>query len=336
MNVEEQQGSDQVAFMVQRTKPLHRHVVDRNEARNITAFQDLMAGGIAGSAGIVVGFPLDSIKVRMQMGTPVNTTVQLGGVASLFRGIGAPFATAALVNASIFCSYGKSTRLWDQYFENKNEPASLKAFACGTFTGIVSSFLLCPTEHVKVQLQTQEHTSTSGGGGGVGTRRGVVYKDSFDATRKIVANHGIAGLYRGLIATCCRQGPAFGIYFTSYGIIKEWGQQQHVFGNEWTACVFAGGTAGAISWGVVYPFDLLKSRIQALPLDASKKESSLEHTTRSVVKRGGWGALYRGLGITLVRAFPVNGIIFCVYEYSLTKLIGHDSTGEKHMTPEMV
>jgi solute carrier family 25 carnitine/acylcarnitine transporter 20/29 len=155
-----------------------------------------------------------------------------------------------------------------------------------------------------------------------------------DATRKIVANYGIAGLYRGLIATYCRQGPGFGIYFASYDTIKERGQQ--VFGNEWSACAFAGGTAGALSWGAVYPVNVLKSRIQALPLDASRTESSLGHIARSVVKRDRWKALYRGLGIILVRAFPVNGIIFCVYEYSLTKLIGHDSTGEKHMTPEMV
>jgi solute carrier family 25 carnitine/acylcarnitine transporter 20/29 len=326
MNIEDSDRkmvSSSAAFRVQRTKPMHRQIAEI-ETRNITAFQDLIAGGIAGSAGVVAGYPLDSMKVRMQMGTA--STVQFGGFASLFRGIGAPFATAALVNASIFGSYGKSTRVWDQYFENKNELGSFKAFACGTFTGIVSSFLLCPTEHVKVQLQTQQHNN-------VGTR--AVYRDPLDATRKIVANHGITGLYRGMIATCCRQGPGFGIYFASYDTLKEQGQQ--VFGNEWSACVFAGGTAGALSWGVVYPVDLLKSRIQALPLDASRTESSLGHIARSVVERGGWRALYRGLSITLVRAFPVNGIIFCVYEYSLTKLIGRDSTAEKHMmTPEMV
>jgi solute carrier family 25 carnitine/acylcarnitine transporter 20/29 len=102
------------------------------------------------------------------------------------------------------------------------------------------------------------------------------------------------------------------------------------------ACLFASGIAGVLSWGVVYPVDVLKSRIQSLPLDTSRTESSLDDIARSVVKRDEWKALYRGLGITLVCAFPVNRIIFCVYKYYLTKLIGHDSIGEKHMTPEMV
>ncbi len=134
------EGSDQImasssaAFLEQR-KLLHRHIV-ANETRNIAVFQDLIAGGIAGSFGVVVGYPLDSIKVRMQMGTA--STVQFGGVASLFRGIGAPFATAALVNASIFCSYGKSTRLWDQYFENKKELASFKMPSTETTMPIVA------------------------------------------------------------------------------------------------------------------------------------------------------------------------------------------------------
>ena len=74
----------------------------------MTAFHDLVAGGIAGSASIVVGHPFDTVKVRMQVAKPK-------GAVSLstrdFLGLAAPLYTAALVDAVIFAAYGSSARI---------------------------------------------------------------------------------------------------------------------------------------------------------------------------------------------------------------------------------
>ena len=86
----------------------------------ITAVHDLIAGGVAGSASVIVGHPFDTIKVRMQVAPSASSAAGMsaaatsfGGVSSLFRGIGAPLSTAAVVNAIIFASYGATSRLWD-------------------------------------------------------------------------------------------------------------------------------------------------------------------------------------------------------------------------------
>jgi solute carrier family 25 carnitine/acylcarnitine transporter 20/29 len=97
----------------------------------------------------------------------------------------------------------------------------------------------------------------------------------------------------------------------------------------------AGGVAGSFAWAVVYPVDLIKSRIQSLPLHTPSSERSLWYVTKKVVQTGSWSALYRGLGITLVRAFSVNGIIFPIYEVTLAMLTNADVLG-RHVTPEMV
>eukprot|EP00804_Cyclotella_cryptica_P026855 CCRYP_019895-RA/>CCRYP_019895-RA protein AED:0.30 eAED:0.32 QI:0/0/0/1/1/1/2/0/342 len=84
----------------------------------VTALHDLIAGGVAGSASVVVGHPFDTIKVRLQTsssGSGGSSTA--GGIRSLFTGMGAPLSTAAIVNAIIFASYGSSTRLWEDVFE---------------------------------------------------------------------------------------------------------------------------------------------------------------------------------------------------------------------------
>ena len=39
-----------------------------------------------------------------------------------------------------------------------------------------------------------------------------------------------------------------------------------------------------------------------------------------LVNEHGWRYMFRGLGVTLARAFPVNAIIFPVYEFVLIQL----------------
>lgn len=306
------------------TSPLHHDGnVPVSATETSDAVNDLIAGGIAGSAGIAVGHPFDSIKVRMQMmasGSVGNggsaaaaissTGSEYGKITTLFRGIGAPVAMAALVNASIFTTYGESSRLWERYAGQYDSNTVSKQIVCGGFTGIVSSFIICPTEHVKVRLQTQRH------GGN------VVYRNSFDAAKRILASHGATGLYRGFASTCLRQAPGFAAYFGTYDELKAYGQSYFGEDHLWMASIMAGGVAGSLSWAVVYPVDLVKSRIQALPLTATSAERAFLNIAERVVKQQGWASLYRGLGITVLRAFPVNGIIFPTYEVTSAMLNG--------------
>jgi len=78
--------------------------------------------------------------------------------------------------------------------------------------------------------------------------------------------------------------------------------------------IAAGGLSGTLSWAIVYPLDLIKTRIQSLPHNCRARERGLVRVGSDVVRRHGWRALYRGFGITMMRAFPVNGIIFPTYE----------------------
>ena len=106
----------------------------------INAVHDLIAGGAAGSASVIVGHPFDTIKVRMQVAQPSATSAggmsgaatSFGGFSSLFRGIGAPLSTAAVVNAIIFASYGATSRLWDAiYHIPHNEDEEIHGVVAG-------------------------------------------------------------------------------------------------------------------------------------------------------------------------------------------------------------
>lgn len=294
----------------------------------VTALQDLISGGIAGSVSVLVGHPFDTVKVRLQtIVRSSSTTAAFGGFSSLYRGMGPPLSTAVVVNALIFSSFGESSRIWDECVHPK-EGSSLessnwkKTITCGSFAGLVQALLICPTEHIKCRLQVQH---------GAGCKDHI-FRGPMHAMDSILKSNGIVGLYRGLACTLWRDIPAFGLYFTIYDTIKDsvtaFSQRSIIQSNQrkkqpinsWAVSAFAGGCSGAFTWAFIYPFDVIKSRIQTLPIDTPIEKRRIQYIGRRIVLDHGWKCLFRGLGVTLLRAFPVNGIIFPVYEFTLMQL----------------
>mmetsp|Transcript_14729 Transcript_14729/g.31029 ORF Transcript_14729/g.31029 Transcript_14729/m.31029 type:complete len:368 (+) Transcript_14729:192-1295(+) len=334
-----------------------------NDSSEVTVLQDLVAGGIAGSASVIVGHPFDTIKVRLQTMSSASSSrngvlsASSGGFKSLFKGMGAPLSTAAAVNAIIFASYGSSTRLWENTFENgqhasnhgaktsdggviiqneesktMNQESFLKTFTCGSIAGTIQAFLICPMEHIKCRLQVQAAAATAASQ--------QLYKGPIDCGLSIVKEHGLfRGLYRGMGVTLWRETPAFGFYFATYDSCKERVENllksndgihpipSHA--HAWAASAFAGGVSGAWTWAIIYPFDVIKSKIQTSPLERHLQKG-MWTVGRDIVRKNGVRHLFRGLGVTLVRAFPVNAIIFPVYEFVLMQF-GHCNDKNLHM-----
>lgn len=310
---------------------------DEEGEGDVTFFQDLVAGGMAGCASVIVGHPLDTMKVRVQNSAPSASLLasiqEFGGASSLFRGMGAPLSAAAVVNAVVFSSYGVGSKLYDMYIvdpctyadlEQSHDPWQ-KSMSCGALAGLVQCVIICPMEHVKCRLQVQHGKGSADN----------LYKGPVSATRGIVRDHGLARLYQGWVATVSREIPAFALYFAVYDHMKdvvnrllvqkagsdyivETDSMHHT--HTWIASALAGGIAGSTTWGVVYPVDVIKTKIQTAPLDTPMSQLSMWKVGSAIVAKNGWRHLFRGLGITLVRAFPVNGTIFPVYEFTLIQL----------------
>lgn len=298
----------------------------------VTFLQDFVAGGLAGSASVIVGHPLDTIKVRIQNSATSSSILsavrEFGGVSSLFRGMGAPLSAAAVINAIVFSTYGVGSKFYDSYIvdpdtypEELNHDPWQKAMTCGSFAGLVQCAVICPMEHVKCRLQVQQ---------------GAGYKGPLQATRGIVQKYGLGRLYQGWWVTALREVPAFGLYFAIYDYTKDrvnsfLAKQAGVDPNvpsqfsmqhthTWAASAIAGGLAGSCTWLVAYPVDVIKTKIQTSPLDMPRSQLSMWRVGSAIVAQHGVKHLFRGLGITLIRAFPVNGTIFPVYELTLLQL----------------
>lgn len=79
------------------------------------------------------------------------------------------------------------------------------------------------------------------------------------------------------------------------------------------ATVFAGGFAGMIAWASTFPFDVIKSRMQADGNGGIFLYKGAVDCFVQNYKTSGLRGLFSGLGPTLLRAFPTNAVIFYVY-----------------------
>jgi solute carrier family 25 carnitine/acylcarnitine transporter 20/29 len=79
--------------------------------------------------------------------------------------------------------------------------------------------------------------------------------------------------------------------------------------------IVAGALAGISGWLVIYPLDVIKSRLQADALSPGlNKYASMTDCFRVSYRQGGVRSLYSGLGFTLLRAVPVASVILPCYD----------------------
>ena len=160
-----------------------------------------------------------------------------------------------------------------------------------------------------------------------------------DAARHIIRTQGIRGLYHGNVATMARETLGFATYFATYNSLKTAVSGLFLLpprparpapsalvpasppgsgaGDDLAAptdplwvSALAGGLAGSMCWTIIYPFDVVKSRIQAGTLKTTNPLAAIAQVYRAE----GFVPFRRGLGVTMLRSFPNNAIVFSTYE----------------------
>ncbi|XP_014216234.1 mitochondrial basic amino acids transporter-like [Copidosoma floridanum] len=284
---------------------------------------DFFAGCLGGCAGIVVGYPLDTVKVHIQTQDHRNpkyrgtwhcfrTLLAQHSVAGLYRGMSSPMAGVAFINAVVFGIYGQSRKYLEQQ-QRQNEGSSAAElelsghFVAGVMAGVAQSPVASPMELAKTRLQLQKRDIG-------GTTRAVAH----GPVQCLLAIHrakGLRGVFSGLGVTVLREAPSFGVYFASYELLVRSPNEPQRATSTWRV-LLAGGLAGSASWIVSYPVDVVKSRLQA---DTSAKYNGAIDCFRKSVTSEGYGCLFRGLSSTILRAFPTNAATFAVVTWICTR-----------------
>lgn len=80
--------------------------------------------------------------------------------------------------------------------------------------------------------------------------------------------------------------------------------------------IFAGSVAGISEHCMMYPVDLVKTRMMALSPPVEAKYRGVMQSLRSIVATEGVARLWRGIPVVLVGAGPAHGMYFMAYEWA--------------------
>ncbi|KAG0647372.1 Carnitine acylcarnitine translocase [Hyphodiscus hymeniophilus] len=291
---------------------------------------DFLAGYISGAAGILIGNPLDLIKVRLQSGPPsvpssVPAPAYFSSYGSLIRGATAPILGYGALNALLFVTYNRTSSFLTQTQGQDTQPILWTTWVAGAVGGLATWAVSTPTELVKCRAQV----ASSGAA-----------MNSWGITKEILRREGVKGLYAGGVITALRDSVGYGFYFWSYELSTKFLEERMKgevgsAGQEATKVLLCGGLAGVITWASVFPLDVVKTRVQTQFLGASENTALLTGNVvggptqrrlgavaiaKNAYRNEGIRVFFRGLGICSVRAFVVNAVQWAVYEWMMREL----------------
>lgn len=121
----------------------------------------------------------------------------------------------------------------------------------------------------------------------------------------IYTRRGVTGIYRGFCVTLNRDFISYGSYFWVYYELRDYWEERGMMNSFKLFC--AGGMAGVVSWIIGYPFDPIKTMIQA---DKGERVIKQYEAVRIIYRTSGMYGFFKGLTPVLIRAFIVHGVIF--------------------------
>uniref|UniRef100_A0A7S2UMC7 Mitochondrial carrier protein n=1 Tax=Attheya septentrionalis TaxID=420275 RepID=A0A7S2UMC7_9STRA len=290
---------------------------DTTTTKPDSALKSFLSGGVGGICVVLVGHPLDLIKVRMQTMGPgaelsvfgtLRTTFMREGIRGLYRGVSAPITAVSPLFATSFWGYDMGKR----FMRNMDSKGHEESFeftipqlcVAGGLSAIPTTVLMAPSERIKCLLQVQANAIEKGGT--------AKYSGMIDCGKQIYKEGGMRSLFRGSAATLLRDGPGSVAWFGTYEVVKRemmkaQGMDPKTGQLSPLAVLSAGGFAGMACWCVAIPPDVLKSRLQTAP---EGKYSGMMDVYRTLVKEEGHAALFSGIRPALIRAFPANAACF--------------------------
>ncbi|CAN8098411.1 unnamed protein product [Discula destructiva] len=272
------------------------------------------AGAVAGVSEILVMYPLDVVKTRVQLqtGTGVGADhyngmadcftkiVRNEGFSRLYRGITAPILMEAPKRATKFAANDSWGKFYRNAFGIEKMNQSLSVLT-GATAGATESFVVVPFELVKIRLQDKASAGK--------------YNGMVDVVTKIVRQEGPLAMYQGLESTLWRHilwnAGYFGCIFQVRELLPKAADKKGQMIND----VLAGSVGGTFGTMLNTPLDVVKSRIQNSPRvpGTVPKYNWAFPAVATVFKEEGFSALYKGFLPKVLRLGPGGGILLVVY-----------------------
>ncbi|KAH8803939.1 mitochondrial carrier domain-containing protein [Hyaloscypha sp. PMI_1271] len=302
-----------------------------------------LAGAVAGAVSRTATAPLDRIKVYLianvgppkdsieaaKQGNAVATAKKLGrplvaaakelwkagGMRSLFAGNGLNVLKVMPESAIKFGSYEAAKRALAQ-LEGHGDPQNINPyskFVAGGAGGLVSQLFVYPIDTLKFRMQCE---TVSGGLHG----NALI----IDTAKKMYRQGLIRTSYRGLTMGLIGMFPYSAIDLGTFEFLKSklaqhsakrlgCHEEDALPGSFATGCI--GAFSGAFGASVVYPINLLRTRLQAQGTVLHPPTyTGIVDVAQRTIKNEGFRGLFKGITPNLLKVVPAVSITYVVYE----------------------
>jgi len=301
------------------------------------------AGAVAGVVSRTSTAPLDRLKVYLianigptndslsaaRKGEPLTAVKTLGrplidackdlwragGMRSLFAGNGLNVIKVMPESAIKFGSYEAAKRALAQ-FEGHGDPKKINPyskFVAGGVGGMVSQLFVYPIDTLKFRMQCE---TVSGGLHG----NALI----IETAKKMITQGAFKTSYRGLSMGLIGMFPYSAIDLGTFEYLKAaltkhnarllgCHEEDALPGSFATGCI--GAFSGAFGASLVYPINLLRTRLQAQGTVLHPPTyDGIWDVTQKTVKQEGFRGLFKGITPNLLKVAPAVSITYVVYE----------------------
>ena len=284
----------------------------------IKSYSEFISGYLAACTSITLLFPLNKIIFRQILhGISLKEAckqIKSDGMGNFYRGLLPPLLQKSTSYSIMFGSQNEYFILLNRYCDHSN--LSLIKSMNPTYRNIITTGIsgamaglteaaLCPFERIQSVLQMKQFHER--------------FKNSLDAFQDIKRNHGFKELYRGLSVICLRNSLSNAIFFTMRTPLKSlFPKPKNKFQNYFFDFI-NGGVLGAFISTLTYPFNIIKSHMQA---KVGGEFYGIIYTFKEVyyVRDRSLILLFKGVGSNFTRALLAWGITNASYEFCLGKL----------------
>ncbi|CBZ53637.1 hypothetical protein NCLIV_034240 [Neospora caninum Liverpool] len=284
----------------------------------------VLRGALAGSCAKTVVYPLDRLKMHLQVKAAATgqafqlsgaysvmkgmVSPEQGGLRALWRGNGTAFIRAFPYSGFSFYSFER----YNAYLRSRAPSCpKLCHLGAGSAAGMTATLITYPLDVLNTRMAVTEHRLSY-------------------AQVSLWQFEGFRSLFRGISATALGIVPYAGISFCTFESLKEECRAQ---GISVTPMVNAlcGGVAGVAGQTATYPLDTVRKfmqsssflyRFQETGHTGSAAPPSLVEAFKFLYRRAGWRGLYNGVSLNWIKGFLAAGLAFSLNE-----------SGKQYLTP---
>jgi solute carrier family 25 carnitine/acylcarnitine transporter 20/29 len=268
----------------------------------------LACGVLFGLTSPLVGHPIDTLKTQMQAGVgyqrggafaTLATLVRNEGVLALYRGILPPLLGSSIFRSVQFSAYGAAMgSLQDSPAARAVIPGTFglerRVLLCGLFASTARALIETPLEYIKVRQQTGQ--------------RWLAAPSAAQALAHPLRE--LAACYRGFGISWLRTVGLMTAFFVQVDHLER--HHHELVATPLLGPFLKGGVCATTGWMIVWPFEVLKNRVQA-NTEGFGPEVGWVTRARGIVARTGVRGLFRGIGPGVARSLIANGSSMVVY-----------------------